>query len=182
MKWGLLRRGEYPEVIARELEQLTEAIRSSFLVSHDAEGHPRRCIGRWNLAETQATATATATRIVCTRPDPDNVTPDVVMGTDGILTVLAPGDYHVLGQVRFAPNGTGVRAVQLYRRGVLIAQTVRSGFASSDAVGQVMETLPCAAGDTFELVGVQTSGGALNVAFDNGMTRQETFLRIARVA
>jgi hypothetical protein len=181
MKWGLTRRGEYPEAIARELEQLAEAVRTAFAVAHTPEGRHQVVCARWNLASGQSLTSAATTRIVCTRPDPDNQTTGVVMGTDGVLTVQRTGVYQVLGQVRFDADATGVRVVGLYRRQTLIAQSVGPASATVSSRVQATETLWCEAGDTLELYGTQDSGGALNVSVDAGTTRQETFLRVVRL-
>lgn len=170
-----------PESVRTELEHAYATIQAVWNVAHEPGGRLRPTCLRWNLAATQATVTATATRIRCTVPDADN-RGDVTMDTSGIARIVTEGVYHILGQIRFAPNATGVRATQLYRRGTLIGQQVDVPTAATDARGQASETLWCDRGDTIELVGVQTSGGALNVAVDTGAVRQETFLRIVRVA
>ena len=181
MRWGLLRRGDYPDAIAREFEHLAEAVRQAFLTDHDTDGRHRRVQGRWNLAGGQALTTAVATRIVCTRPSDDNASDGLDMGTDGILTVRQRGLYLVVGQIRFAANGAGIRAAALRKRQTGYAQTLMvTAGAGSDTRVQVTECLPCDIGDTIELYGTQTSGGALNVTVDVGVL-QETFLRVVRV-
>lgn len=176
MKLALTRRGDYPEPIARELEQLVSAITTADQVEHDAEGRQRVTCAKWTLAADQSVAHNTLTRVGVALPGSDNAPGRLTFLPGGIIRIGETGAYQVLGQIRYATNATGGRSVQLLRNQNEIAFTFQPSLGV--AWVQATETIPCVPGDTLELYAYQTSGGALNVESASG----QTFLRIVRVA
>jgi hypothetical protein len=176
MKLGLTRRGDYPEPIARELDQLVGAITTSYGIEHDAEGRQKRTCAKWTLGADQSLTTNVLTRVAVSLADTRNLPGELTFALGGILRIGEPGSYQVLGQLRFASNVTGARAVQLRRSGVEVAFVLQGSLAN--AWLQATEIVNCEAGETIELWGYQTSGGALAVESASG----QSFLRIVRVA
>lgn len=182
MKVALTRRGEYPEPVRAELEQLVAAITTSYGVEHDAEGRQRVIWQRWDLGENLSLATGTETTIPMRLPDRLNTGDLTLDPVGGVVTVRTPGVYLVTAQVRYLANGTGARTVALYRDQVRRArcQVVTAGAGADTEIG-VSATMPCVAGTTIYVTGTQTSGGALNVVARSTLYA-ESFLTIARVA
>jgi hypothetical protein len=100
----------------------------------------------------------------------------------GVVTVRTPGLYHVVGQVQWAANATGVRGLVIQRdqsyEGLTQVPAIGGGAVT---IHQVVATVPCVAGSTLRLMGYQDSGGALNALALLG-TEQASSLTIARVA
>jgi hypothetical protein len=183
MKLALTRRADYPEPIARELEQLIAAITTSVNREHDAEGRQRRIWARFALGRDQSHTTSAATEtVLCRVPDSRNEGDLTVDPTAGRVRVPTPGIYTVIGQVRFAVNATGARGVQIIqgenRQAMALHATTGGGVPT---LVQVVATVSCVAGDTVAMQAFQNSGGALTMEALSGVL-PDTWLSIARVA
>jgi hypothetical protein len=88
------------------------------------------------------------------------------------VTVPSGGDgwYVITGNVEFAANATGQRAIAILLNGTSNIATERAVAASAAANTQlsIATQYPLAAGDYIELTAYQSSGGALNVVATGG--------------
>lgn len=76
----------------------------------------------------------------------------------------AGGKWSVSGNITFAVNSTGQRGVAIRLNGTTyIATATTAAFASIDASLHISAHWSASAGDYFELMAFQNSGGALNV-------------------
>jgi hypothetical protein len=82
------------------------------------------------------------------------------------------GVYLIGGSVRYAVNGTGLRAAQVRKNGATILSTTEHGGADASIQTFVMTTtiVVLAAADYIELMAYQSSGGALDVEPDESGT------------
>lgn len=177
MRLGLTRRGDYPEPIARELDQLVTAIQAGHSVEHDADGVQRRTYGRWQLGANQSLANGTATRVTVTLAQPGTDTgADLRSEGGGIIRLRRAGVYLIVAQVRFASDTVGARLVEVEHNAVTVARVSETpvGVHRTQCVALVL----AAANDTVAMTAYQSSGGALNAEAASG----ETALVIARVA
>ncbi len=183
MKLVLTRRLEYPEAVRDEFDQLVAALQLGLAVEHDAEGRQRSLWQRWNLGENLSVAGGGAVvTLPCRLPDALNTGDLVLDPVGGSVTVVTPGVYSVIGQIRWATNGTGIRGAQILRNQMAYADTqVTATGGGIDTQMQVVASFPCVAGTTIALAGYQTSGGALNANAKSGTTH-ETCLTITRTA
>ncbi|HEX5010213.1 MAG TPA: hypothetical protein VFY71_07415 [Planctomycetota bacterium] len=183
MKLALTRRGEYPEPIRAELDQMVAAIVQSYLVEHDGEGRQRRTWARFLLGENQSLTSGSQASLLCRLPDAGNTDDLTVDPTTGRVRVVRAGTYSVIGQVRFAANATGVRLAALLQtesiKSVVIVQSATGGQVTTI---QVVGLLSCRVGDTLVMQAYQNSGGALNAEAIGIGSVAETHLTIARVA
>lgn len=84
----------------------------------------------------------------------------------GRLTVPTGGGgfYAVGGQIEFASNSTGRRGIQIRRNGsTVIAREESGNIGANDHAVTVSTVYQLAAGDYVELMGLQASGGSLNM-------------------
>lgn len=84
----------------------------------------------------------------------------------GRLTVPAGGDgfYTIGGQIEFASNSTGRRGIQIRLNGsTIIAREESANLGANDHTCTVSTVYQLAAGDYVELMGLQASGGSLNM-------------------
>lgn len=89
------------------------------------------------------------------------------------FTAATAGKYQVCGSIRFATNGTGLRAIGVRVNGTGAGAPTVTGVVvaplSSDVTVLNMTTeVQLAVGDWVELCGLQTSGGALNSVNSSG--------------
>jgi len=177
MKLGLHFRdaleGVSPWLVA-ELDQLVEAIRTSYLIEHDADGRQRQVHVRAELLASQSLTHDTITRLLVGRRA--TITEHISLDTaSGIVTVREPGVYTLVGQVQYAFHATGARVAILYRDLTEIAYSQIGAAAADVIVVPVSATVPCVRGATLSLHGYQNSGGALNVLYN------KSFLTVTRV-
>jgi hypothetical protein len=88
-----------------------------------------------------------------------------VSATDRI-TITTSGVYLIWGNVAFAYNANGVRALYIYVNGTTIAARVqvdRVGNSSGSTIMQATTIYSLSAGDYLQLVAEQNSGGNLNI-------------------
>lgn len=125
----------------------------------------------------QSLATSTWTTITW----PDDVSSASVSYSAGQFTVAAPGRYMVNAQVSFwTSSATGQRTIRLRRNNstqVMSQQVVPSG-TTYPAAASISFVLTCAAGDTIDVQGFQTSGGALNAGTNPDV---QSFISIDRL-
>lgn len=182
MKLALLRRGEYPEPIRAELEQLVAAITASYTVEHDAEGRQRPIWQRWTLGENQSVAASAIVAIPCRRPDALNTGDLVLDPIGGAVTVQTPGVYAVHGQICWAAAATAFRGARISRNQIAYGDVQAAAISAGDVTQvQVTAVFPCVVGTTIRLSGYQGSGGALN-ALATFSSTDATFLTITRIA
>ena len=84
----------------------------------------------------------------------------------GRLTVPTGGGglYAIGGQIEFASNSTGRRGIQIRLNGTtVIAREETGNIGSNDHAVTVSTVYQLAAGDYVELMGLQASGGSLNM-------------------
>jgi len=82
----------------------------------------------------------------------------------GRLTCVTEGTYSIIGNVRFASNATGYRAVRIYLNGAtVIAEVFLPAVSGQPTVMAVGTQYELDAGDYVELQVLQNSGGDLNV-------------------
>lgn len=85
------------------------------------------------------------------------------------LTCVTPGRYWIWGNVAFASNATGVRAVQVvWNNTSAVGQTIVQAVNGDVTIAGAGGFWDMAANDYVELRAVQTSGGALNAQAVNG--------------
>lgn len=89
------------------------------------------------------------------------------------------GKYQINAYLGFAANGVGVRQATIRRNGVNAVTNVAQPNGADVGSTGVNYTLQCNAGDTIDVVGVQTSGGALVLQIVAGATYN--FISIIRV-
>jgi hypothetical protein len=86
------------------------------------------------------------------------------------LTVPVGGDgvYFLTANIEFTANAMGVRAAQLRKNGTdALTQVITAAVSGEPTVVQVITIAPLVASDYVELMGYQTSGGALDVGDDD---------------
>jgi len=82
------------------------------------------------------------------------------------------GKYLVLATLGYATSSTGIRLGQIYKNGALFSASFGISAASAFTTRFTFSTiLELSAADYLEIVGSQTSGGALNVNAGQGTTR-----------
>ena len=177
MKWGLTRREQMPEPIAREFDALAAAVQASVAVEHDEDGRQRIINARWKPAANQSLTTATFTRITLVLPDTRNVPGSLSITTLGQVRIGEKGSYLLTAQLFFDTNVTGRRIASLRVNNGVTAESAVSASAGFVTV-QVTDCVYCQPGDLIELYGYQESGGALSVI----ALSPYTFLRVVRVA
>ncbi len=94
-------------------------------------------------------------------------------------TANTAGRYWVSGQVCYAANGTGVRYANIRKNGstqVSSQQVPSAGAGVPTFVGAPARLVFLAAGDYVELLGLQTSGGALSTALTNSASWLSVYL------
>lgn len=182
MKLTLQRRGEYPEPIGAELQQLVAAITTAYRVEHTDEGRQRVIWQRWNLGEDLSVAASSIVTIPCRVPDPVSTGDLTLDPVGGAVTVQTPGVYAVLGQICWAANATGFRGARIWRGLTAYGDVQAAPLGVGDVTQlQVKAEFPCVAGTTIRLAGYQGSGGALT-AQAKFATTDATFLTITRIA
>lgn len=90
---------------------------------------------------------------------------DTVSNT-GRITVPSGGDgfYAIGGQIEFASNATGRRGIQIRLNGTtVIAREESANLGANDHTCTIATVYQLAAGDYVELMGLQASGGNLNM-------------------
>lgn len=95
--------------------------------------------------------------------------------TDYDFTAPVTGWYHITGQIHWASNGTGTRLTLIYKNGGELFRC--SNPSTVDDFSHAVKTVKLNAGDTIEMRGYQTSGGALNAQSGQG----RTYLNIIRL-
>lgn len=84
------------------------------------------------------------------------------------ITIQTAGKYRIYGHVRFTSNATGHRFLSIRLNGT---STLSNMYINANTTGdsdlQVYHEHNCSAGDYFELLARQTSGGALNVEYNS---------------
>lgn len=119
---------------------------------------------------TQSIATITATTVTFSNAatfNTDSMHDAVINNTR--LTINTPGVYSVTGGAWFATNATGTyRITSIWKNGVeVMSSNMKASAAEHRGFVTTLET--CAAGDYFELVVYQDSGGAVNTYNHNFM-------------
>lgn len=98
------------------------------------------------------------------------------------IYIRTPGKYRISGQIMFAPNSAGHRVAGVRLNGTtLIVQTSAAAVAVAGISTTTLFTpitVPLNVGDYVELVGEQSSGGALAIE----RYRQNTFLQVELAA
>lgn len=173
MAFGLTRPFELDEVTRLELEQLVGSLQSYLGVEHGPQGQHRRIAGRWTLMANQSIPDASWTRVAVTVPHARNAG-DLSVNAVGVVTINTPGQYLVVGSIRWASGATGLRAAAIIHQRSF-ASIGMGDVSAANSWSQATECLPCERGETIELHGFQSSGGAKNAE------PSETFLRVARV-
>lgn len=181
MSLALLHPDAYPEGTRLELTQLVASLQAMLGREHDAEGYQRRIWQRWILGEAQSVPNATTTALLFRSADLRNVGDMTLERVGGIVTVRTPGVYRVSCQVVWGSNNTGTRMLTIRRDGIDEAISRVPALAADPTIQTVSADVPCVAGTTFGIVGLQDSGGALNT-LPATPTTASSFLTIARVA
>jgi len=178
MKLGLQFRERLQAVpgLTEELDQLVEAIRTSYLIEHDADGRFRQVTVDARLLTAQTLTTGVVTRVLVGRPARTTGPIDLDTAT-GIVTIRTPGIYQVIGQVRFATSAAGHRDVALFQRLTQIAkcQLPPVTVVGNVTIMQVCATVPCVSGDTLSLQAAHSVGANLDLEVS------DTFLSVTRV-
>lgn len=129
---------------------------------YDAHRMPAaRVYNNANISLTNSTNTALTFNTE--RFDTDTIH-DLVTNT-GRLTCKTAGVYHIIGQVEFAPNATGLRQLQIRVNGTTTIDGVilNQMGAGTQVIAKVDTLYQLAVNDYVELMAFQSSGGALNV-------------------
>lgn len=96
------------------------------------------------------------------------------------ITIDAPGTYDIRATVAFAANATGARVLKIRVNGTTDIDGDRSDSPSGSQATllHVSRVYPLVAGDYVEIVANQSSGGALDIAFD---THRAPHVSVARI-
>lgn len=156
--------------VAAKLNQLRDV--QNFILN------PPKCYAYQGVAQSIPNASATALTL-------DSELFDIVMsgdspGHDNVtanmrLVARTDGKYEIVGAIRWATNATGLREAQIRLNGstILIKNAQTPAAASSTDCATPPIEVGLAAGDYIELLGFQSSGGALLTV----AAREVTFLR-----
>lgn len=146
------------------LQTLTDAI--NFLKD------PPRCHA-YKSAAVQTLTTAVVAGVTFDLEEVDTDTIHSIVTNTSRFTIVTAGRYRFFGQVTFASNATGTRAVGLYKNGTGTAPIAATRLAPANGathIQQVADEILLGVGDYIELGAIQTSGGNLDVQTGSGTT------------
>lgn len=133
---------------------------------------------RMRKPDSQTIATATNVTIVgwaSATDDPGNRSGGINYSS-GLFTVPVAGAYLLTASMRWAPNSSGERQLQVRRNGTQSETLAVPATSNPRGSGTVSVVIPCAAGDTLGISARQTSGSDL--AFGDS-SANEVWLTIA---
>lgn len=115
-----------------------------------------------SVAQSAATGTQTALAFDTEEHDPDGLHDPATNNTR--ITFTAPGRYVLTAAAMFATSGTGIRQLSFRKNGTTYYASNRVGAPSSDVAPLITTVVvEVIAGDYFEVMAMQGSGGALDV-------------------
>lgn len=102
-------------------------------------------------------------------------------GASPVFTVPVPGYYKVDADYEFATNGTGQRALSLYKNGAQVSEINQTGNPSGTNGNRLhgTDTVKCVAGDTLAIFAFQSSGGTLTIGGSGTPYNYATFTRVS---
>ncbi|MBM9499225.1 hypothetical protein JWG44_03030 [Leptospira sp. 201903071] len=96
------------------------------------------------------------------------------------LTIKNAGLYHVLGQLSYAQNATGIRKVNIVLNDLSVIGSTAVPAATTDLTNISTESIyRLASGDFIRLQGFQSSGGNLDIAVNSGYSQVLTVTKIS---
>jgi hypothetical protein len=148
-------------------EAMTDALASNLYHLGGTTGHIG-CSAFHSTSHSIANNTLTALALDSERydTDPNGAIHDLVTNNQN-LTCRTAGIYHVLGQVTWISNATGLRRLQiLFNSAASYAIVTQNPVTGENHSMSVSATMSLAAGDYVTLLAFQTSGGALSTVAD----------------